>query len=132
MGKLPPPKEGSVFYEDDKVYACLAFCPVVEGQTIVAWKREHAKDISLLSQEDYRYLMDKVNMVRRALTRYYQAPKVYLAYLDETCDVHWHLFPRRKDASVKGFELMCQSAGKLEDLSDVAKLRVLCEAEGGW
>jgi diadenosine tetraphosphate (Ap4A) HIT family hydrolase len=49
MGKLPEPKECSIFYEDDRVYACLAFEPIVEGHTIVAWKREHREDISELS-----------------------------------------------------------------------------------
>jgi len=126
MGKLPPPKEGSVFYEDDKVYACLAFEPIVEGHTIVAWKKEQVEDSSLLSPEEYQYLMSAVNMVRKALGQFCKAPKVYLAYLDETGDVHWHLFPRKKDDCVKGFILMVQEAGKLEDLSAVPVLQSLC------
>lgn len=126
MGNLEPPKEGTVFYKDEKVYACLAFRPIVEGHTIVAWKKEQVEDVGLLSQEDYEYLMSKVNMVRRALMEYYEAPKVYLAYLDETRDVHWHLFPRKKDDCVKGFILMCQQARELDDLSAVPALKSLC------
>ena len=57
MAKLPEPKEGPVFYEDDKVYACLVFEPIVEGHTIVAWKKEHVEDLSHLSATDYQYLM---------------------------------------------------------------------------
>ncbi len=128
MGELPKPKRGSIFYKDDKVYACLAFEPIVEGHTIVAWKKEQVEDASRLSPEDYQYLMSKVNMVRRALMQHYDAPKVYLAYLDETGDVHWHLFPRKKDDCVKGFILMCQKAGKLKDLSAVPILRSLCKS----
>ena len=110
------------------MYACLAFEPIVEGHTIVAWKKEQVEDASRLSPEDYQYLMSKVNMVRRALMQHYDAPKVYLAYLDETGDVHWHLFPRKKDDCVKGFILMCQKAGKLKDLSAVPILRSLCKS----
>ena len=128
MGKLPTPKEGSIFYEDDKVYACLAFEPRVEGHSIVAWKKEQVEDISRLSPGDYQYLMAVVNMARRALLQHYNAPKVYLAYLDEVGDVHWHLFPRKKGDQVKGFDLMCQKAGKLEDLSAVPLLRSICQA----
>jgi len=131
MGKLPPPKEGSVFYEDDKVYACLAFEPIVEGHTIVAWKKQHMGDLSYLSAEDYQYLMSKVNMVRSALAQFYGAPKVYLAYLDETGDVHWHLFPRKRDDCVKGFLLMVQKAGKLEDLSAALPLQSICKDIAG-
>lgn len=127
MGKLAKPKRGSIFYRDDKVYACLAFEPIVEGHAIVAWKKEQVEDINHLSPEDYQYLMARVNMVRRALMQHYDAPKVYFAYLDETGDVHWHLFPRKKADCVKGFTLMCQKAGKLKDLSAVPILRSLCK-----
>ena len=128
MGKLPEPKEGSIFYEDDRVYACLAFEPIVEGHTIVAWKREHREDISELSPPDYQYLMSVVNMVRGVLMKFYSAPKVYLTYLDETGDVHWHLFPRNKNKALRGFDLMCQNAGKLEGMAAVVALRSLCQA----
>jgi diadenosine tetraphosphate (Ap4A) HIT family hydrolase len=126
MGKLPEPMAGTVFYEDDKVYACLAFEPIVEGHTIVHWKQKHSEDLSYLSSEDYLHLMTIVYEVRNALMQYYEAPKVYLAYLDETCDVHWHLFPRKKDAPMKGFEMMTQKGSPIKDLSAVEHLRSLC------
>ena len=66
MGKFPEPKEGTVFYDDGRVYACLAFAPKVEGHTIVAWKEE-VEDLSRLSSEDYQHLMNEVNRVRNAL-----------------------------------------------------------------
>lgn len=40
MAKFSDPLEGAVFYEDEKVYACLAFGPKTEGHTIVAWKAD--------------------------------------------------------------------------------------------
>ena len=123
MGEFPEPKEGTVFYEDEKVYACLAFEPIVEGHTIVAWKGE-VEDLSHLSLEDYQHLMNVMNMVRNALLKAFKTTKVYLAYLDEACHVHWHLFPR-KESGKKGFGLMAQPHGKLTDLSKVSLLRSL-------
>jgi histidine triad (HIT) family protein len=121
--KFPEPKEGTVFYDDGRVYACLAFKPTTEGHTIVAWKEEVA-DLSYLSAEDFQHLMNVVNKVRNALLKEFKTTKVYLAYLDEICHVHWHLFPRVK-GSKEGFELMDQPSGELTDLSRVSHLRSL-------
>jgi len=123
VGKLEEPKEGSVFYDDGRVYACLAFAPKVEGHTIVAWKEE-VEDLSRLSSENYQHLMNVVNTVRNALLEAFRTTKVYLAYLDETCHVHWHLFPREEDGE-KGFDLMVQPSGELTDLSKVSLLSSL-------
>ncbi len=87
-------KEGTVFYDDGRVYACLAFEPIVEGHTIVAWTKE-VKDLSRLSPEDYQHLMNVVNMVRNALLKAFKTAKVYLAYLDEACCVHGGSSPIR-------------------------------------
>jgi len=121
--KFPEPKKGTVFYDDGRVYACLAFAPKAEGHTIVAWKEE-VKDLSHLSPEDYQHLMNVVNKVRNALLKVFKTDKVYLAYLDEDGHVHWHLFPRI-EGSKKGFDLMCQPSGELTDLSKVPFLRYL-------
>ena len=67
-----------------------------------------------------------VNKVRNALMQFYEAPKVYMAYLDETCDVHFHLFPRKRDAQTKGFELMTLEGSPITDLSAVRELAALC------
>jgi diadenosine tetraphosphate (Ap4A) HIT family hydrolase len=123
MGKFPEPKEGTVFYDDGRVYACLAFEPKVEGHTIVAWKEE-VEDLSRLSPEDYQHLMNVVNRVRNALLKTFETTKVYLAYLDEACHVHWHLLPWIEGGK-KGFDLMAQPSEELTDLSKVSLLRSL-------
>lgn len=125
MRKFPEPRGGTVFYEDNRVYACLAFEPIVEGHTIVAWKEE-VKDISHLSPEDYQRLMQIVQMVRNALLYTYGISKVYLAYIDEICHVHWHLFPR-KEGGETGFSPLAKPHGELTDLSVVPRLRLFCE-----
>ena len=127
MGEFPEPKEGTVFYDDGRVYACLAFEPKVHGHTIVAWKEE-VKDLSLLSPEDYQHLMNVLNRVRNALLKVYKTTKVYLAYLDEAEHVHWHLFPRIKGYK-EGFDLMAQPSKKSIDWSKVSLLRSLLSTE---
>ena len=129
MAEFPEPMEGTVFYEDSRAYACLAFEPIAEGHTIVAWK-EDVEDISHLSPEDYQHLMEIVQMVRNALLYVYNTPKVYLAYLDEIRHVHWHLFPR-KEGGETGFSLLAKPHGELTDLSAIPRLRRFCvEASG--
>lgn len=127
MGKLQEPMAGSVFYEDARVYARLATDRIVEGHSVLAWKKQHFEDLSYLSAEDYQYMMSKLRMVRSALAKFYKAPKVYLAYLDELGDVHWHLFLRKQDDYVKGFLLMVQPSEKLADISMVPTLRSICK-----
>ena len=72
--------------------------------------------------------MKVVNMVRNALLEAFKVTKVYLAYLDEACHVHWHLFPRIEDGK-KGFGLMVQPTVELTDLSKVSLLRSLLSAD---
>ena len=120
MAKFPEPKEGSVFYEDKKTYACLAFHPIVEGHTILAWK-EDVEDINDLSEEDYLYLASIVYKVRRCLLGVYGTDKVYVAYLDEFRHVHFHLFPRNPGGEI-GFGLMVKPHGELTDLSKIPAL----------
>ncbi len=126
MAEFPEPMEESVFYEDEKLYACLGFHKNhVEGKTIIAWKKD-IEDLNDLSQEDYQHLMEIVWAVRKALMKAYDTKKVYLAYLDETRHVYWHLFPR-KQGGIEGFDLMTlpQEDTPKEDLEMVSSLRSL-------
>jgi len=118
------PKEGTVFYEDKKVRACLAFDPITKGHSILEWK-EHFEDLNDLSLEDYNYLMNIVYKVRSVLKEVYNVPRVYIAYLDESHHVHFHFFPRKED-DIKGFQLMCCKKPKESiDFSMVPKLKSL-------
>ncbi len=123
MGGFPAPKEGSVFYEDEEVYACLAFHPVVEGHTIVAVKRNDIDDFGQLPPKERLHLLRVVfEVIRPALLECYETDKVYVAYLDEAKHPHFHLFPR-KEGGEMGFELMNKPHGELTDLSTVPSLR---------
>lgn len=121
--EFPEPMKGSVFYNDREVYACLAFHPIVEGHTIVIWKK-NIKDLNDLKEDDYLYLMKIVYEVRRVLLDAYRTTKVYVVYLDEACHVHFHLFPR-KEGGETGFGLMARPHGELTDLSMVPILQSL-------
>ena len=123
VADFPDPMPGSVFYEDELVYACLAFHPIIEGHTIVVWKAD-VEDIGELPAQDSLYLWGVVLKIRKALLRHYNTDKVYVAYLDESRHVHIHLFPRRPGGE-EGFGLMAKPHGSLEDLSAVPKLAFL-------
>jgi len=123
MGDFPNPKEGSVFYEDKEVYACLAFHPIVEGHTIVAVKRNDVDDLGQLSSEERLHLLQIVfEVIRPVLLTCYRTDKVYVAYLDETRHPHFHLFPR-KVGGEEGFGLMSRLHGELTDFSVIPQLR---------
>ncbi len=123
MAELPKPLEGSIFYENEKAYACLAFHPVVDGHTIVAWK-ENIEDLNDLNPVDFDYLMRIVYLVRNALMRVYNAPKVYVAYLDEGGHVHFNLFPR-KEGDEKGYGLMNKPHGELANKNFAPEIEAL-------
>ena len=71
-------------------------------------------DLHLLDKEDYEYLMDKVNDVRNALLKTLNLEKVYLIYMDEAKQVHWHLVPRYNE---KGFDVFQHKPDELKDFS---------------
>lgn len=119
MSLLQIPDPESVFYEDDRLYICLAAYPITKGHTIVAWKDEMA-DLHLLNKVDYEYLMDKVDLARNALLKQYNLEKVYLMYLDEVKQVHWHLVPRYNE---QGFNVFMHEPIPSTDFEDVAILR---------
>jgi diadenosine tetraphosphate (Ap4A) HIT family hydrolase len=116
---LPKPYENAIIYEDKKLYSCLANEPIVDGHTVVVWK-EKVADLHLLTRKDYEYLMEKVNEIRNAMLKALKIKKVYLLYMDEAKQVHWHLVPRYKK---KGFENLLQKSGKIKDFSLDDKIR---------
>ena len=117
--KLPRPYKEAIIYDDKKLYACLANFPIVKGHTVVVWKKD-VSDLHLLSKKDYEYLMDKVDEVRNALLKTLKLKKVYLIYMDEANQVHWHLVPRYNE---KGFDLLKHKPAKLKDFSLTEKIR---------
>ncbi|MFA6594459.1 MAG: HIT family protein [Candidatus Buchananbacteria bacterium] len=116
---LPKPYENAIIYEDKKLYVCLANEPIVDGHTVVVWKDKVA-DLHLLTKKNYEYLMDKVNEIRSAMLKALGIKKVYLLYMDEAKQVHWHLIPSYK---TKGFENLTQKPGKIKDFSLDDKIR---------
>jgi len=113
------PKKESLIYEDEKVYACLANYPITKGHTIVVWKK-NVRDLHLLSERDYEYLMDKVDEIRNALIKALKIKKVYLVYMDEAKHVHWHLIPRY---NVRGYNLFKHKPSKINDFSLAEKIK---------
>ncbi|MEI6672031.1 MAG: HIT family protein [bacterium] len=91
--QLPKPHTEAIIYEDKKLYICLANYPIVEGHTVIVWKKS-VNDLHLLSKKDYEWLMDKVDEARNVLLKTLKIKKVYLIYMDEIQHVHRHLIPR--------------------------------------
>lgn len=117
--ELPQPYRDAIIYEDKKLYACLANNPIVQGHTVIVWKKR-VSDLHLLSRKDYEYLMDRVDEVRNAILKTLKIKKVYLVYMDEIKHVHWHLVPRY---AKKGFGIFSKKPGKLKDFCLDDKIR---------
>ena len=117
--KLPKPFKEAMIYEDKKLYSCLANYPITKGHTIIVWKT-NVKDLHLLSKKDYEYLMDKVDEIRNALLKTLKIKKVYLVYMDEANQVHWHLIPRYNE---KGFDILEHKPSKLKDFSLTERIK---------
>lgn len=115
---LTPPPE-SIYYEDDRVYVCLASFPITQGHSVVVWK-ERREDIQMLNREEYEYLMDIVESARKAIREVYSLEKVYLLYLDEIKHVHWHLVPRYNEM---GFNMLNHTPEQITDFSEAVKLK---------
>ena len=64
--------------------------------------------------------MDRVDEVRNTLLKTLKVKKVYLIYMDEANQVHWHLVPRFNE---KGFDIFQHKPGKLTDFSLVNKIK---------
>ncbi len=121
MEDLPNPPLGAIYYEDSRLYVCLASFPITKGHCVVVWK-ERKEDLQLLNRDDYEHLMDVVDITRNVLRQYYNLEKVYLVYLDEIKHVHWHLIPRYEE---EGFNVLVHTPTKNEDFSDALKLKDL-------
>ena len=115
---LPKPDEGAVFYEDKKLYATLASYPIARGHTVIVWKK-NVGDLHLLKRNDYEYLMDKVDVARDAMLKTLKIKKVYLIYMDEVKQVHWHLVPRYDKTGINALE---EKPKRLKDVSLARKL----------
>jgi len=121
MDKLQKSKKELIFYEDKKVYACLARYPIVRGHVVVVWKK-NVSDLHLLNKRDYEHLMNVVDKVRNSMLKVLKVKKVYLIYMDEAKHVHWHLIPRYNEM---GFNVLRHKPGKIGkgDLWLVEKLK---------
>ena len=119
MSNLPVPIRGSIIYEDDLLYVCLANFPITVGHTVVVWKQQ-LDDIHLLERVDYEHLMDIVDQTRNALIDSLGVEKVYLMYLDEIKHVHWHLVPRYNE---QGVNILTHQPKLLSDLSIVPLIK---------
>lgn len=64
--------------------------------------------------------MDKVDEIRNALLKTLNVEKVYLIYMDEANQVHWHLVPRFNE---KGFNIFHHKPEKLTDFSLTQKIK---------
>lgn len=124
MSKLVEPPKEAIFYEDEKLYVCLASFPITKGHTVVVWK-DKVSDLHLLSREDYEYLMDIVDVVRDALLKVLNLEKVYLMYMDEAKQVHWHLVPRYDE---QGFNVFKHEPVEIKDFELAEDLRKMFSA----
>ncbi|PIR83410.1 hypothetical protein COU19_00415 [Candidatus Kaiserbacteria bacterium CG10_big_fil_rev_8_21_14_0_10_56_12] len=113
MDLLANPIPEAVFFEEDKLYVCLASFPIARGHTIVVWK-EAIVDLNLLGRHDYEHLMDTVNVIREALLKALQVEKVYLLYMDEARHVHWYLVPRYNE---EGINALSHEPTRISDFS---------------
>ena len=119
MNALPVPPPEAVLFEDERLYVCLASFPLTRAHTVVVWKGE-VEDLHLLSLDNYEYLMDVVEVVRNALRTVLGVEKVYLMYMDEVHQVHWHLVPRYDE---KGMNVLMHTPQESHDFSDAEALR---------
>lgn len=117
LANLPEPKPESIIYEDDKLYVCLARFPITRGHIVIVWK-DDKEDIHLLERVDYLYLMDKVEEFRDKQLEILGVEKVYLLYMDEAKQVHWHLIPRYNE---EGFNVFSHNPQEETDYSLVNK-----------
>lgn len=117
--KLPKPLAKTIIYDNPKLYVCLATYPIVRGHTVIVWKKQ-VPDLHFLSKKDYDYLMDKVDEIRNALIKTLRVKKVYLIYMDESNQVHWHLVLR---FNKKGFDVFRHKPKKITDFSLANKIK---------
>ena len=64
--------------------------------------------------------MNKIDKVRNTMLKTLKIKKVYLLYINEVNQVHWHLIPRYNE---KGFDIFEHKPKKLRDFSLVEKIK---------
>lgn len=116
---LPEAPRESIIYEDEWLYVCLALYPITKGHTVVIWKNR-IQDLRILSDSEYDYLMEILDIARDALLLALDVEKVYLIYMDEAKQVHWHLVPRYDE---QGFNVLLHSPKKTNDFHLAPALR---------
>jgi diadenosine tetraphosphate (Ap4A) HIT family hydrolase len=119
MANLLKPSSKSIIYDDENLYVCLAKYPITKGHCVIVWK-EPARDLNLMPDRSYDYLMDTVFATRDALLKTLKIKKVYMVYMDETNHVHFHLVPRYKE---KGFSVFQKKPEILKDFSLAKKIK---------
>lgn len=121
MEDLPNPPKEAIYYEDEKLYVCLASFPITKGHSVVVWK-ERRNDLQKLNKDEYDYLMNIVDTTRNVLLKYYSLEKAYLLYLDEIQHVHWHIVPRYDE---QGLNILVHTPKEKIDFSDALGLKQL-------
>jgi diadenosine tetraphosphate (Ap4A) HIT family hydrolase len=121
MEDLPNPPKEAIYYEDEKLYVCLASFPITKGHSVVVWK-ERREDLQKLNKDEYDYLMNIVDTTRNVLLKFYSLEKVYLLYLDEIQHVHWHIVPRYDE---QGLNILVHTPKEKIDFSDALGLKQL-------
>lgn len=116
---LPEAPHESIIYDDRWLYVCLALYPLAKGHAVIVWKKD-AKDLKVLSDSEYDYLMEIMDITRDVLLQVLGVEKVYLMYMDEVKQVHWHLVPRYKE---KGFNVFAHDPERISDFSLAPTLR---------
>ena len=104
---LPEAPIESIIYDNDFLYVCLALFPLTKGHTVVVWKKK-APDLEIL------------DVARDALLQVFKVEKVYLMYMDEVKQVHWHLVPRYNE---NGFNVFTHEPKKINDFSQKSSLQ---------
>ena len=119
MSSLPNPPAESIIYDNDWLYVCLASFPLTKGHTVCVWKKD-TPDLHDLSDQEYDYLMEIVDVTRDALLKVLSVEKVYLMYMDEAKQVHWHLVPRYNE---EGFNVFAHEPKETHDFSLAAPIQ---------
>lgn len=92
-------KTDDVFFEDDKVLVMLDLDWATKGHTLVIWK-EHADNISDLSEEQFLHFSRIVRKIEKALLDILQVDKsVVLKSGGIVSHFHFHIYPIKRETS---------------------------------
>ena len=111
--KLPKTPSESIIYKDHWLTVCLALYPLTKGHTVVIWKKP-TMDLHDLLDDEYDYLMEIIDVMRDVILQTLKVEKIYLLYMDEAQQVHWHLIPRYQEC---GFAVFAHEPKKTTDFS---------------